>query len=565
MAANAKLRPAKGKTAAEALITGFAAIAALVLCNFLACRTSTRWDFTENNIYTLSPASKGMARSLSEKVAVKAYFGNVPQEHEEKMLYIEQLLAEYSDASGGKVSFEKIDPWGNKTLMDDLKKEGIDVLRLRSIKDDKFEQVPMYFHVVFTHLDKKEVWTPSGGFSLEGLEYEFSSRIKRLGFGKKKVGITTGFGEPAQAQVLSLDGRELVPGVKFGLGDLYEVQPIDWSKEPASMDGVDILVVNGPKARVSDAAKYALDQYIMSGKPVLFLQGGIKWETSGQQPGMPPEMQQPDQPYVGMPLDNNLGDLLEKYGFKIHNDTVIDTRNSARGLIPPGKPDGQARGFFPLAKSLASGSKEMLAGIDVVAMPWTSTIELVGPLAGGKMAEGEVIPLLSTLPTALTREGMIAITREFKLASNPADKRGAQLVAIAVAGKFPSYYAGKPVPEGATPPEEARAESVAHTRIVVVATPALVADATLSDVRYHGDLTYANGYTAAHNMVDWLAEDTALVAARSKAVERPLEDVSKGKRTVIKFANIAGPPIALALFGVVYWQIRERRRRRVSI
>jgi ABC-2 type transport system permease protein len=316
---------------------------------------------------------------------------------------------------------------------------------------------------------------------------------------------------------------------------------------------------------VSDGAKYALDQYFKSGKPVFFLQGGIKWETAGQQPGMPPEMQQADQPYVGMPLDNNLGDLLEKYGFKINNDTVIDARNSARGLIPPSKPDAQARAFVPLAKSIPTGPKEMLAGIEVVAMPWSSTIDLVGPLAGGKTEEGEVIPLLRTLPTALAREGMIAITRDFKLASNPTDERGPHLVAVAVAGKFPSYYADKPVPEGVAPLAEARAESVAHTRIVVVATPALVADTTLSDVRYHGDLTYANGYTAAHNMVDWLAEDMALVAVRSKAVERPLEDVSNGKRTVIKVANIAGPPVGLILFGVVYWQIRERRRRRVSI
>jgi gliding-associated putative ABC transporter substrate-binding component GldG len=564
MAAKAQVRPAKGKTALEALITGVAAIAALVICNFVACKSSTKWDYTENSIYTLSSASKDMVKTLKEKVTVKAYFGNVPAEHEEKMLYIEQLLAEYRDASGGKIAFEKIDPWGNKQLMEDLKKDGIDVLRLRSIKSDKVEQVPMYFHIVFSHLDKKEVWTPSGQFSIEGLEYDFSSRIKRLGFGKKKVGITTGFGEP-QAQVLALDGKELLPGVRFGLGDLYEVAPVDWSKDPASLDGVDILIVNGPKANVSDAAKYALDQYVMSGKPVFFLQSGIKWEQSGQQPGMPPEMQQPDQPYVGMPLQNGLNDLLESYGFKIHPDTVIDTRNTARGLIPPGKGDSLARGFFPLAKSLQSGNKQMLQGIDVVVMPWTSTVELVGPLAGGKQEGSEVLPLLSVLPTALSREGMIAITREFKLAASAADKKGAQIVAVAVAGKYPSFYAGKPVPEGVTPPEAPRTESPTHTRMVVVASTAFAADTTLSDMRFHGDLSYANGFTAIHNMVDWLAEDTALLAARTKSVERPLEAVTDTKKTIIKFANIGGPPVALILFGVVYWQIRERRRRRVSI
>ena len=53
----AAAKPAKVKTAAEALITAIAIAGALVLLNVLSCGTRARVDLTEQGIYSLSTAS----------------------------------------------------------------------------------------------------------------------------------------------------------------------------------------------------------------------------------------------------------------------------------------------------------------------------------------------------------------------------------------------------------------------------------------------------------------------------------------------------------------------------
>ncbi len=563
MAADKKIRPAKGRTAAEALVTGVAAVAGLILLNAVSCRTNAQVDLTENRIYTLSSASKEMVRGLPEKVNVKAYFGNLPVFVEDKQRYIEALLEEYADASNGRVSFEKIDPTDDPALQDELKKDGVDKLTIMSQESDRREQVRLYFHVVFQYLDKREVWTPQGGFSLEGLEYEFSSRIQRLGYGKKKIGITTGFGEPQKTQVLDLDGREVIPGMKFGLGDIYEVVHVDWAKDPKEIDAVDVLIVNGPTRKVNDAAKYHLDQFIMRGKPALLLVRGISWESGGNQ-GMPPQMQA-DQPYVGMPADHGLGDLLESYGFKVNANTIIDARYTARGLIPPGNPAMMGVGLFPLGQVLQAGPREMLQGIQAIVAPWASSIELVGPLADKGQAAGiTVTPLVASSDVAIAREGVMALTRDFKLQPSSADKKGPFLMAVAAVGKWKSFFEGKAVPEGAAV-DNPVVESPPETRLLVASFPSFVEDFALADMRFHQDRTYANNFLAVHNMVDWLAADTALATARTKVVERPLEPTEDTTRTVLKVANIAGPPAALVVFGIVYWLVRDRRRRQLKL
>jgi ABC-type uncharacterized transport system involved in gliding motility auxiliary subunit len=593
-----EIRPAKGKTAAEALITGVAAAAALVLLNVLSCGTRAKVDLTENKIYSLSDASKSLVRGMKERVNVRAYFGNVPPEYAEKVTYVDMLLSEYADAAAGKIDYQRIDPWDKPELQEELRKDGVDKLRLQSLKDDSFQQVPMYFHVVFTHLDKKEVWTPAQGFNLEGLEYEFTTRVKRLGYGKKKVGITTGFGEPRQAQALQAPGADVLPGVKVGLGDLYDVQMVDWAKDPKSLDGVDVLIVNGPTAKVSDSAKFHLDQLIMHGKAVLFFVGGMQWQSGGGQQQFP-GMEQPDQPFIGMPGDNGLGDLLASYGFQVAKDVVLDAKNTARMWLPPGARQGMlALGFAPFAEALANGPRDILAHIDIVPMPFASSLTLTGGLAADKRdADTQVIELLRTAPTSFDHTDVLAITRDFK---GPTPKeRKPFLVAAAAAAKFKSFYADHPAPAnvdlavpgapGPVPgdmmpdPDDGEAdppappasqpvaaggplrESAAHTRIAVVASPTLAADQTLMDVQRTGEIVFVNGFVATHNLVDWLAEDTALIAVRGKKVERPLEKLDNGQRAAVKYANVVGAPLLLTIVGIVTWRVRERRRRNIAL
>lgn len=541
----------KAKTAANSIVYGVSAALALVLLNALTCQSRAKIDLTENDIYTLSEASARMVRTLPEKMLVKAYFGNIPPEHRLKQEYVESILAEYASASGGKLEYQKIDPWENPELQEELRKEGIQRIWLLSMKEDKQEQIPAYFAVQFIYLDKKELWLPGQRFELAGLEYEFSTRIKRLALGKKKIGVTVGFGEPEQIQALQHP--------QLGLAYLYDVVPVNWRENPKTLDEVDAVVVNGPTDRVSDAAKWHLDQALMKGKPVVFLVRGVRWQPGNQQMAMLGE----DAPYLGTPADHGLGDLLAHYGFEVASDTVIDKRYHVMGAIPMGRQPLLRGEFFPLTEVLAGGPHEVLEGMQFVPMPFVSTVKLVGPLAAEKPAGFEVKPLLRTSPTSFARKDVIVITRDTKIQMNK-EERGPYVVAYAVQGKWKSFFDGKPAPAGVDAASPVK-ESPPSARMVVFGGSEFAEDKMVEIMRYVGTDAFLNGYRALHNAVDWALMDMDLVAVRSKQVERPLEPLESKDRILVKYANVAGTPLALILFGIVYWRVRERRRRHITL
>jgi ABC-type uncharacterized transport system involved in gliding motility auxiliary subunit len=574
----AAVKPPKRKTAIEALVTGAAAIGTLILLNVLSCQSRAKLDLTEYKVYSLTPSSRGVVANMPEKVNIKAYFGNVPPDQQEKQTYVDMLLQEYAEASGGKINYERLDPWKDKALAEEIQKDGIKEIRLQSLKEDSYELVPMYFQIVFQHLDKKEVWTPDNTFSLEGLEWDFTTRIKRMAYGKKKVGITTGFGEPPGAQLL-LQGEQYGWG-QLALSDIYEPSTVNWAQEPQKIDALDVLIVNGPTEKVSDAALYRLDQFVMKGKPVLFFVSGMKWQGAGQQQM---QMAEGPQPYVGMPSESGVAPLLKTYGFEVGQNVIIDNQNFDH-FAPPGSPRGYLYKYLaPIAHSQQTGTAQILQGIEGVLVPLASTLKLVGPLEKPG-DDTTVIQLLRTQDTSWARKDVIAISPQLQLVAPVGGEHGPYLVAAAVKGRFKSYFDGKPVPAGAdqpatpspTPgldqgeadepvkpaapaaPAPAGAESPSNTRIVVVTSPAMVADSLPTR-------NYINGFKAAHAMVDWLAEDQDLSAARAKTIARPINRLEPATRDIVKVANIVGGPLLLIVFGLVYWRVRESRRRDIKL
>ena len=98
-----------------------------------------------------------------------------------------------------------------------------------------------------------------------------------------------------------------------------------------------------------------------------------------------------------------------------------------------------------------------------------------------------------------------------------------------------------------------RLDSVAESRLVVVGDGEFFVDA-----KGGGD---RDNLLFFQNMVDWLAQDEALISIRSREVtDRPLRPVSEPTKRIVKYANIFGSPLLVALLGVAVWQARKRRR-----
>ena len=62
----------------------------------------------------------------------------------------------------------------------------------------------------------------------------------------------------------------------------------------------------------------------------------------------------------------------------------------------------------------------------------------------------------------------------------------------------------------------------------------------------------------ANNIADWLAMDEDLISIRSKIpVPRQLDDISTGKKRVVKTINMILTPFLIIFAGLSYWQFRR--------
>jgi ABC-type uncharacterized transport system involved in gliding motility auxiliary subunit len=536
----AELKSSKRKSLANAAITTAALLAGLVLVNVVFQGVTQRVDLSGE---ALTRASELLVAGLDEPLVVTAYFGKVPTENRYEQEFVESLLDQYADASDGKLQWKKIDPFerGREFQQKLREDEGIDKVMWLSIVDDSPQQVPVYFHVQFKYLDKTEVWMPPGRFSLKGLEYQFSSIIKKLAYPKKQVAITAGFGSPPQAQA-----------IQQVLADQYEVQTVDLSQAGADLAPFDILVVNGPTEPLSEAAKLAIDGHVLAGKSTLFLLRGMAFQVPGSQPGLPTP---PNQPVIGMPASSGLEDMLKTWGVEVKADVILDDRANTPGAVIAGQEGLVVKPLFPLAEALAVGEGDPLQGLSLVPVPFASTVALVGGLDAERVQATE---LLRTSPYSWARADILPVTAESQFARKD-EPTGPFSVGWALRGRFASAF-------GAADAEGNAQESPANTRIVVLGSAAIVDDVTLGLSRRHPLFrNLAVGATVLMNLVDWLAADQALVAARSKGAPPPIEELAGDTKTLVKYGNIVGASLVILLAGVVAWFVRERRRRNLRL
>src|SRR4051812_42696801 len=122
--------PAKGRTAANALITTIAIIGSLILLNWIMNRFPKRLDLTENGVYQLSKYSQNIVKELPDRMNLKLIVSDdLPAPLSQYGRYVADLLDEYKIASGGKLDWERIDPVSGKD--EDKKKKAEDLAKYK--------------------------------------------------------------------------------------------------------------------------------------------------------------------------------------------------------------------------------------------------------------------------------------------------------------------------------------------------------------------------------------------------------------------------------------------------
>jgi len=119
----------------ETLLYSVAGVGAMLLIvlviNFIVGAFKQRIDLTQEKLYTLSDGTKKILRGLDpkDKLEIRFYFSQGEKEMETGLKtyaqHVEDLLAEYKKASGGKIQIKKLNPKPDTDAEDSAHLDGI--------------------------------------------------------------------------------------------------------------------------------------------------------------------------------------------------------------------------------------------------------------------------------------------------------------------------------------------------------------------------------------------------------------------------------------------------------
>lgn len=479
--------------------------------NIVASRTLgfAKIDLTENNLYTLSPAGRSIARTPEEPITLTLYYSESvtrgqPQIQSAANRVVE-LLEAFEDASNGKIVLRRVDPEPFSEAEDDAVAAGIRGVRIS--QTDTF-----YFGLVGTNaLDGREVIPYINALDPQAerfLEYEFAKLVLALAEADKPtVGLIT---------TLPIDGTPPNPATRSrGTGPWQIVPEIETTLDVRRLDttvtevpdDIDVLMLAHPK-NLSDETLYAIDQFALNGGRVLaFIDPHAETD-----PAATPD---PQNPFASAQADttSTLGPLMESWGVSMPTDQIAGDLKFALE-VNAGGPDGRPEivpyvAYLSLTDEAFDADDPVTGRLGVVN---TASAGFLSPVDG---ATTTFEPLVKTsneaAPVTAQRVKMFPDPRAILNDFFPQDEP--LTIAARITGNVSSAFPdGAPSPDADAETDEGTEQTNASTHLAESTEPinvVIVADADLLADRFWIQALSLGGIPLGYER---LADNGALVA-----------------------------------------------------
>ena len=481
----------------------------LFLVNLIASRFFFRLDYTADQRYTLSNATKDILNQLSEPVTISAYFSeDLPPNVEQVRQDFRDMLIEYSSNSDGLIVYEFINPSENQESETKAQQSGIQPIMINVRERDQMKQQRAYLGALVQMGDRKEVipFIQPGA----AMEYALSTNIKKLSVkDKPTVALLQGHGEASLATIPQLNNQ---------LSILYSVQPLEFSDTTGVPFQYKTLVVIAPKDTVPQFHFNYLDEFLNRGGRLLVALNTVAGDFNT---GMGNKV------YTGFET------WLKQKGIEVEENFVIDASCSN---IMVRQQQGQfmmnTPVQFPYLPAITNFTEHPITdGIESVVLIFASPIRftttdtsvVMFPLAVTSEKSGIQNP-----PLAFDVMKQWTLS-DFTLSSLP--------VAALVEGKVPGTSGYKMVVfsdgDFAVNGEGQNAQQLSEDNISFMA-----------------------------NAIDWLSDDTGLIELRTKGVTaRPLDaSLEDGTKTLLKYLNFLLPLALVIIYGIFRFQLKRKKR-----
>jgi ABC-2 type transport system permease protein len=471
---------------------------------------------------------------------------------------VRKAAEELKQKGGEKFVYEEIDPSGSEAKQAEV----LQRFGARPMTLGLFSQGQFYLYGFLDVAGRTEQLLLTGeGLSAAAIREAIEDSLRRQtpGF-LKTVGIMSPEPSipPEILMQLQMQGRmppqpppEFAQIERF-LEQEYEVREVSPETGRVPTD-VDLLLVLKPK-NLSQRAVYALDQYLMRGGRVVLCAGS--YEADFGQAGL-----------SVTPVDTGLDGWLRHFGIEIGKALVLDDRNQPLP-IPElvATPLGTLRTWrmapYPYLVEVRDeglANREIAARLGAVGLYWASPIRVDRERA----KELEVIEILKSSPRSWTSDDLSRVSYvEYEV---PREGTEPQLLAVALSGKFNSFFEGKEPPRDEAGAEEAEPEEPSsevplaespETRLVVVGNAEFLSDFVARALERQEGGFFAENLAFAQNVIDWSNLDNDMLAIRSReAGARRLERTERATELGIETGNylVLGAAV-LALGGYRGWR-----------
>ncbi len=498
---------------------------------------------------------------------------------------VRAAVDELNRKSYGRLQFESLDPSGSAEAAEAARLYGVLALEWKAFSDRQGRTIPAdkgYAGIIVEHGEKTEALPLISVMRLPifGTQYQLADvallkdaineTVENLININQEIGyladhgtrpLRGGGGMPGQPQ------REGLSRFEALLSESYSIREV-LLEEDGVPEGLPTLIIARPTEPFSELALYQVDQYLMKGRNLAVFLDRFQEAMPTQQSRMMGQSQY-------RPIDSGLEKLLAHYGLDVKAAFVLD-ENAYRQEVPRAFGGGERPLYFaPIIKNEhINKDVPFLQNIKGLVLLKASpvTVDEKSVAANGL----EAVKLFSSSPRSWEMAGQIDLNPTF---IQPPRNDGAyeqRALAYLVQGSFPSYFAGKPVPEkevpkpadaqesdGAAGVDMSQIESSAVTiprgrpgKIFLIGTSEILRDNILDAEGRSPNAQFVM------NVFDALNGREAYAIMRSKAQRfNPLQETEPATRTTIKAVNIAGLPVLVVLCGLLVWYRRSARKR----
>ncbi len=508
---------------------------------------------------------------------------------------LESIVEELNGKNYGKLQFEYLDPTRDESLEAELKKYNVINLKWPALSGGKIQPGEGAIGVVMEYGDKAVdiplihvMRIPFIGkhyelVDINDMEEIINESVESLIDINEDLGYLTSHSTlklwgSSTAALMGQQEPDALSSFQTLISQNYSIKEINL-KDARIPDSLNCLLIAGPTESLTDYELFQIDQYLMRGKNLaLFLDAFKEVTPPNQQPF------RPNQPPRYVPLDTGLEKLLEHYGIRIKKSYVMD-ENCYRQRVPAQFGGGERAIYFaPIIKyqfiDRMLGFMQNIKGL--VAMK-ISPLELDTERIKANALNARKV--FSSSEKSWEMRGQINLNPMFIRPPQSADEKKSLPLAYLLEGEFPSYFAGKPIPEREV--EEADSEKEAPEnaedkkpdvdlskfegegeflpkgkagKIFLIASSEMLKDNMLDETGRSPNAMFIM------NALDFLNNREEIALMRSKEQRfNPLDDTEGGTKTFVKSFNVAGIPVIVILFGLLVWFRRHSRKKHIQM